>query len=212
MKGTRIVYSESELAWIHEHHTWSRKDLHQAFVQKFNRTDVSQSNLTSLCKRKGWLTGRDGRFVPGQESWNKGKSMPSHPNSARTQFKKGQEPHNTKHLGHRRISKDGYVEVSVAETNPHTGYQRRYVQEHRHRWEQANGPVPEGHALKCLDGDRTNTEPSNWEAVPRGMLPRLSGRWTGLPYDSAPAELKPTIMATAKLAHAANAARKRSSE
>jgi hypothetical protein len=30
-------------------------------------------------------------------------------------------------------------------------------------------------ALKCLDGNKQNTDPSNWEAVPRALLPRLAG-------------------------------------
>lgn len=77
------------------------------------------------------------------------------------------------------------------------------------RWEAEHGPVPPGMALKCLDGNRQNTDPENWEAIPRGMLPRLAGgRWNRLPYDSAPDELKPTIMAIAKLDHAARAAAK----
>ena len=133
---------------------------------------------------------------------NKGRKMPFHPNSARTRFRKGQLPHNTKWLGHERVNRDGYVEISVAEKNPHTGYERRYVHKHRHLWEQANGPVPEGMALKCLDGDKLNTDPSNWEAVPRGLLPRLNGRG-GIAYDEAEPELKPTIMAMAKLKHRA---------
>jgi hypothetical protein len=39
------------------------------------------------------------------------------------------------------------------------------------------------------------------------MAPRLNGRF-GRGYDAAPAELKPIILATAKLEHAAREARK----
>jgi hypothetical protein len=202
MKGHRIPWSAAELAWIEARHDMPRRDLHAAFVAAFGRADVSLSNIVALCKRRGWLTGRDGRFPPGIVPANKGRRMPFHPNSARTRFRKGNLPHNTRHLGHERISQDGYVEVSVAETNPHTGYERRYVLKHRWLWERANGPVPEGHALKCLDGDRTNCDPSNWQAVPRSLLPRLNGRF-GRNYDTAPAEIKPTILAIAELEHAA---------
>ena len=94
------------------------------------------------------------------------------------------------------------MEVSIAEPNPCTGFERRYVLKHRHLWEQENGHVPKGSALKCLDGDRTNCDPSNWELVDRAMLPRLSGRY-GRGYDDAPDELKPVIMATTKLEFAA---------
>lgn len=61
--------------------------------------------------------------------------------------------------------------------------------------------------LKCLDGDKLNCAPSNWIAVPQGMLPRLNGN-SGRDYDKAPAELKPTILAIAKLEHKAREARK----
>jgi hypothetical protein len=58
--------------------------------------------------------------------------------------------------------------------------------------------------LKCLDGNRLNTAPSNWEAVSRALLPRLAGgrHKKHVPYDEAPNELKPTILAVAKLEHA----------
>ena len=66
-------------------------------------------------------------------------------------------------------------------------------------WQQAHGPIPEGMALKCKT-DRLNTDPSNWELIPRALLPRLNGRF-GRGYDQAPDELKTTIMAVAKLEH-----------
>lgn len=133
--------------------------------------------------------------------FNFGKTRPFNANSARTQFKKGGVPPNVKYLGHERVSKDGYVEISVAETNPHTGYGRRYVLKHKHLWEQLHGPVPAGHALKCLDGNRLNTDPSNWTPVSRGLMPLLNGRW-GPNYDQAAPELKPVLLTLAKLKQA----------
>lgn len=210
MKGRRIVYSAEELGWLEEHRTLPISDYHARFVAAFGRSDVAAAHLHALRKRKGWKTGRTGQFVKGQEPLNKGKPCApgkggNHPNARRTQFKKGQEPHNTRYLGHERVSKDGYVEISVDQQNPHTGYRRRYVLKHKWLWEQANGPVPAGHALKCLDGNRQNTDPSNWEPVPRAMLPRLAGgnRYhRKLAYDQAAPEVRPAIMAVAKLRHA----------
>lgn len=219
MRGQRINYSTAEMAWLEEHRTLVISDYHEAFQLTFARPEITAQNLHSLRKRKGWKTGRTGQFEKGQEPPNKGKQCPPgaggrHPNAIRTQFRKGQEPHNTKHLGHERINVDGYVEISVAETNPHTGYGRRYVHKHVHLWELANGPVPEGHCLKALDGDRTNTDPSNWEAIPRGVLPRLNGgRATRvMAYDTAPAELKPTLLALAKVEQKASEVQRRRRE
>ena len=203
MKGRAIKYSAEELAFIEARKNLPRKELHASFVRAFGRDDVSQPNLTALCKRKGWLTGRTGRFQKGMKPWNKGKKMPFNPNSAKNWFRKGQRPHNTKWEGHENVRKDGYVWISVRQRNQHTGFERRYVLKHKWLWERENGPLPKGYALKCLDGNRRNTDPDNWVAIPRAMLPLLAGK-SGRDYDSAPASLKPVIMATARLQLAAS--------
>ena len=207
MKGQHTRYSQVELDWINGYRDLTRADLHALFQQIFHRPEVTQANLTALCKRRGWLTGRTGHYAKGQTPMNKGQKMPFHPNSAATRFKPGSVPQNVKPLGAERITKDGYVEISVDQTNPHTGYARRYVQKHRWLWEQVHGPVPANHRLKCLDGDRTNTAPENWTAIPMALAPRLNGRF-GRGYDAAPAEVKPTLLAIAKLEHAARERRK----
>ena len=199
MKGRWIRWSPAELAFIERHRKLPRQELHAKFVAEFGRHDVSFESVNSLCKRNGWRNGRDCRITKGSVPANKGKKMPFNPNSARTQFKKGQRPQNTKWAGHERVGSHGYVEISINETNPHTGFERRYVLKHRWLWERLHGPLPDGMVLKCK-GDVLNTDPSNWEAVPRGVLPRLSARF-GRGYDAAPDELKPVIMAVAKLEH-----------
>ena len=196
-----IHYSRAELAWISRYRRLARLRLHALFCERFNRRDVSMDNLKAFCTRMGWKTGRTGQFKPGQISWNKGKKMPYNANSARTQFKKGNLPHNTKYLGHERVSKDGYVEISVNEMNPHTGYERRYVLKHKYLWEQKYGPVPKGMCLKALDGDRQNTDPDNWELIPRGMLPLMNG-FRGPNYQTAEPEVRPAILTLTKLRRA----------
>ena len=202
-----ISYITEELAWIEANKDWPRRRLHSAFCFQFGRKDVSEVNLTSLCKRKGWLTGRTGCFPPGRAPMNKGKKMPFNAASARTWFQKGQRPLNKHDVGYESVSRDGYVMICVAEPNPWTGAATHMVPKHRRVWEAANGPVPAGMRLKCLDGDKTNTEPSNWEAIPIALAPRLNGRF-GRGYDAADPELKPLIMAITKLEHAARTARK----
>ncbi len=217
MKGRAVPYSAEELAWLEENQSWPLPIWHRIFVMFFERRDVTVGNLKALRARRGWATGRTGRFEKGAVPANKGKRCPEGKGgrsaaSRRTQFQRGREPGNTKWLGHERMTKDGYVMVSVAETNPHTGYHRRYVLKHRWLWERANGKLAQDHCLKCLDGNRQNCDPANWIAVPRGLLPRLSGRWTAVAFDDAPAELKPVILAAAKLRHGAREAAKRSAQ
>lgn len=210
MKGRPISYSEAELLWIEGHRDWPRAKAHAAFVERFNRHDVVFDNFKALCTRRGWKTGRSGRFEKGQAAHNKGKPMPYHPNSAATRFKKGNRTgranENWKPIGTERLTEDGYVERKVHDGMPR---QSRWRAVHLINWEAVNGPLPEGHALKCLDGTKQNTDPSNWEAIPRALLPKLNARWRGVPFDQAEPELKPAIMAAAKLEHAAREARKK---
>lgn len=210
MKGRRIEWSAPELAWIEARKHLPRRELHRQFCDWWFRYDVTEAHIKALCKRRGWLTGRTGGFEAGAVPWNKGREMEWNPGSARTQFKRGQEPHNArgKGVGHERVNVYGYVEICVAETNPFTGFERRYVAKHRWLWEQLHGPLPDGQVLKCLDGNKLNTDPSNWEAIPRALLPRLNG-WWNTAFDTAEPELKPAMMAIAKLEHAARTARRR---
>ena len=200
-RGHGLPYSPRELAWIKRHRSLPRREAHALFCRTFSRPDVSLDHIKALCHRKGWMTGRTGCFSKGCTPANLGKKMPYHANSAKTQFKKGGVPHNTKYLGHERVSVDGYVEISIAETNPYTSYGRRYVLKHRFLWEQQHGRVPDGHVLKSLDGNRLNTDPSNWTIIPRALLPLLNGH-RGPNYDQAAPDVKPVILTLAKLKRA----------
>jgi hypothetical protein len=215
MNGRAIRYSFDELAFVYLRRAMPRISLHAAFVAWFGRSDVSVAHLKALCKRRGWLTGRDGRFEKGVVPVNKGKPCAPgtggrHPNARRTQFRKGERRGVVvslyKPIGTERVSRDGYRERKIHDGLP---WQSRWRTVHLIEWEKVNGPLPKGHALKCRDGDRANTDPANWEAIPRGVLPRLNGgrNRTRVAYDKAPDDLRPSIMAVAKLEHAARSRR-----
>ena len=210
-KGVSLVFAPHECAWIRDNADLPRADLLPSFQAAFPGRDITLAQLVSWRKRHGVRTGRDGRFPKGHEPWTKGRKIPYNPNSAKTRFKKGQIPHTWRGAGHESVDRHGYIWIVVDHPNPYTGAATWRVHKHRWLWEQANGPVPEGHALKCLDGDKTNCDPSNWEAIPRAMLPRLNGRF-GRDYDNAPDEVKPTIMAIARLEHRAREARQEAND
>jgi hypothetical protein len=196
VKPRRIDYTAEELAWIEANTALPIKECHRQFCEKFGRADLSANNIHGLKKRKKWLTGRKGS--EGMVPHNKGKPCPSsrHPNCARNHFKKGERADNANPIGHERL-KDGYVHVKAREGK----YQ--YEPKHRLLWEKEHGPLADGMMLKCLDGNKLNTHPSNWEAVPVGMIIRLNGGRTKrhLAFDAAPPELKPALLAVAKIAH-----------
>lgn len=115
---------------------------------KSGRTNGSQGGAT--------------RFKKGMTPWNKGKpgSTGTHPNSRRTQFKKGEmsgaAQHNYVPVGSLRITKDGYLERKVTDDHPVPA--RRWVALHRLVWEAANGPVPKNHIVRFKGGMRTAVE------------------------------------------------------
>lgn len=90
----------------------------------------------------GHQLGVEHRFVKGQPSPTKGMRLPGH-GSPVTQFKPGQKPHNALPIGSLRIGV-GYLQIKLYDT----GYPPRdWVMYHRHVWEQAHGPIPEGHVV-----------------------------------------------------------------
>lgn len=99
------------------------------------------------------------RFKPGHEPWNRGKKgWKAGGRSAETRFKKGEmsgaAQHNYKPIGSHRISKVGYLERKVTDDHPVPA--RRWVAVHRLVWEAAHGPIPSGHAVAFLPGQRTD--------------------------------------------------------
>lgn len=111
------------------------------------------------------------RFQKGQVPMNKGKrehefrSKEACARCAKTQFKPGQRPHNTKPVGYERITDDGYILIKVS-------MDYKMVLKHRWVWEQAHGAIPEGYNIMFRDGNRLNCSLDNLELVSRGEAAR----------------------------------------
>lgn len=178
--------------------------------QRAQKLGLSKSAAFLASPASGRTNGRQGigtRFVKGQTPHNKGKPFPRRGRMAETQFKKGNRTgaanRNYQPIGTERLNEDGYLERKIHDGVP---MQSRWRLVHLLRWEAINGPIPKGMALKSLDGNRQNTDLDNWTLIPRALLPRLvGGNGRGkrrLAFDAAPAEIKPTLLAVAKLEHA----------
>lgn len=187
-------------------------------------TPLTESQIGYGKTRFGVKSGtHGGRFVKGQQSWNKGKTwdeiMPpeSQERSRAACFKKG-EVHDRpdgwiKPIGYERVSKDGYVEVKVRDSAT-DGVQPRepgrfncnYRMKHHVEWERANGrPVPPGTQIVFANHDRRDFGPENLVAVPRALWAVICRR--GIEYrDRASLE---AAMKVAELDRAISAARRR---
>lgn len=155
-------------------------------VDAFEREFDVRPTLTSVKNAKarfGLKSGTvGGRFEPGQEPFNKGRSwdewMPegSREGCRRTQFKKGElcgiAAENVKPIGYERVS-DGYLYVKVKDTPQRQepgSFNDNFKLKHHVVWEEANGmPVPPSTMIVFADHDKTNLDPDNLVAVPRSV-------------------------------------------
>lgn len=111
------------------------------------------------------------RFQKGQVPMNKGKredefrSKEASARCAKTQFKKGIRPYNTKPIGYERITDDGYILIKVS-------MDCKMVLKHRWVYEQVHGEIPDGYNIMFRDGNRQNCSLDNLELVSRGEAAR----------------------------------------
>jgi hypothetical protein len=191
------IYTEAQIDFLRRNYQGrSLAQITDLFNLVFrDRKTVAQ--IKAAISNRGFTSGRTGRFEKGHKPWNHGTKGQGLTGRNKTSFTKGNRPPNRRRLGARRIdSKDGYSLVKVRETNPYTGTPTRFKPEHVHVWEKAHGPVPEGHVVMFRNGN--NSPPirlANLALVSRAEQLELNRRG----YKDAPAELKPSIMATARL-------------
>lgn len=186
-------YTPEQLEWLRRNYPrMICKELTDAFNRHFHARQSATAIKTCLDRYK-IRSGRTGRFEKGQRPWNHGVTGYMGPN--RTSFRKGHVPHNTRPLWSERVGKDGYIEMSVPERNPHTGFRSRFKHKHVWLWEQAHGTVPAGSVVVFRDGNRRNFDLRNLMLVKRSEL--LTMNLHG--YSHCPDVLKPSVLALAKL-------------
>ncbi len=157
--GYPIKYTDEMLEWAQANQAdITRARLTELFNAKFDM-NLGRGTLAALCKRKGWKSNIDARYPKGIVPWNKGKKGYMGANA--TSFKKGQMPKNHRPVGSERVTKDGYIQIKVAE--PRTWRLKHIVE-----WEKVHGSLPKGHCIRILDGDKTNCHIDNLICISRG--------------------------------------------
>lgn len=125
--------------------------------------------------RAGEALGAAHRFRPGQAPANKGLRRPGWaPGRMReTQFRKGERngvaARNYKPIGSERISADGYLERKINNDLP---MHRRWRAVHLLVWEATHGPLPPGHAVWFLNGDKSDIRLENLTLITRAEAMR----------------------------------------
>ncbi|WP_028392743.1 HNH endonuclease signature motif containing protein [Bacillus cihuensis] len=169
MRAPAHNYTDEQKIFVRENIKGrSRKELTELFNDNFN-TNLKVTQMVGFIKRNGLVSGLDGRFIKGQEAWNKGVRGVDFcgENGKKTQFKKGNKPHNYKPVGTERVNGDDYVDIKIADPN-------KWRAKHLIVWESVNGEIPKKHVVIFGDGNRRNFEPDNLILVSRAQLAMLN--------------------------------------
>lgn len=140
------------------------QELADLFNQKFN-TNITSRTIKSYKANNKLNSGLTGKFRKGQTPHNKGKKIPKevYEKVKHTMFAKGNVPPNHRPVGSERISKDGYIEVKVAEPN-------KWRLKQRVVYEETKGKIPEGCPIIFLDGNKRNFDIGNLRCITRSEL------------------------------------------
>ena len=158
-------YTDEEHVFMREYvpgHSYS--EIRTAYIEKFGR-EITYGRIKSYIGNHHLNTGRTGCFQKGNIPYNKGRKMPPevYEKTKATMFKKGNIPQNYRPVGSERITKDGYIEIKIADPN-------KWQLKHKYVYEQINGKIPNGYAILFLDGNKLNTDISNLKLIKRSEL------------------------------------------
>lgn len=188
-------YTQEQIDWLRINRPkMTKKEMAMLFAECFGVV-IGPEALQQVCIRNGIQSTSDGRFKRGNVPHNAGKKHPLRGRSIETVFRKGQSPHNIVRIGTiawkgRNYKKNevGYLAVKIAEPA-----QWEYL--HRRLWREHYGAIPVGSVIIFADNNRENLTIENLACLTRSELVRLNQ----MQYNQQPDELKPAILALAKL-------------
>lgn len=160
------ILNDKEYNFIFENYKGnSPMEMAELLNNKFKK-NFSVMQIKNFYGRHHLNSGKTGYFTAGHKPHNKGKKLCEYlsPELIKkikvSQFKKGNIPKNHKEIYSERITKDGYIEVKIAEPNV-------WKLKHRYVWEQAHGKVPKGSVIRFLDGNKQNCNIDNLVLISR---------------------------------------------
>ena len=190
---------------------WTKED-DQRFIELYTNTPSkdltkifncsyaaikNRANTLNVKKSGEYMeANKPGQYRKGNIPLNKGKKMkPELYNKVKSSmFKKGHQPHNTKHDGAISIRKDKRgIPYKFIRTK-----QSVWIPLHRYVWEKQNGPIPKNHNILFKDGDTLNVSLDNLIMVDNKELMEINS------LQNYPEELRLLIHAKAALSRQIN--------
>lgn len=145
-----------------KHQVWNYANSHglhkeEGFIQRVGKANSQHPKSIATRFKKGNIPVNKGVKGYGNMS-EKAKG-----NMMRTQFRKGNKPHNWKPIGSERISADGYRLIKIQDGKGKHNWQLEQIIV----WEKANGKLEKGTCLWHKDGNLLNNNIENLEAISR---------------------------------------------
>ena len=176
MKGKGHKWTEGEKAFLRKVTPGrSHREIFELCRKEFDWEIPDVETIKGAIHRYHLNTGRTGRFVKGQKAHNKGQKLTAeiYAKAEPTMFRKGNLPHNTHPVGKERMTKDGYIRVKVSDDRT-VPSRKNWKFKHHLIYEAEHGPIPEGHTVTFLDGDKSNFSLENLVCIPREINLRMN--------------------------------------
>ena len=159
-----MKYEKEHIEFIKAHQGASAREMAELFTNHFN-IPVSINQMQGLMYRNHLSSGKTGEFKKGHIPYNKGKKMTEelYKKCKPTMFKKGHIPKNSREIGSERITKDGYTQIKITESD---GWKLK----HRLVYEEHYGEIPVGYSILFCDGNKQNCDIDNLILVSRSEL------------------------------------------
>jgi hypothetical protein len=157
--------TDEHIQYLRDHQHLTRPVLLAQFNAKFS-ANLTMDGLSTRCyrlkiKSTAQKKPNSGCFNKGLTPWNKGKKGLRV--SPASEFKKGNLPAQTKPVGSmRRTLRDNILQIKIA--NP-----KVWRDVHKLIYEEHHGPIPKGHVIIFLDGDKNNFDVQNLACISRGV-------------------------------------------
>lgn len=145
----------------------SKNEIAELANARYGEGTITPEQVAAYKKNHNIPSGLDMRFRKGRVPHNKGTHPKTTGRMGETQFKKGNRPHNARPVGSERVTRDGYIEIKVAEPN-------KWELKHRVVWEELHGPIPDGNLIVFRDGDKLNLDPDNLVMISKSVNARLN--------------------------------------
>lgn len=165
-----MKYTEEMHQFLKEYMpTHVHAEIVEAFNERFPDSGFTYKHSRAYVKNHKVKTASNGRFQKGCTSYNKGKKMSAEQRAkaAGTMFKSGHTPHNHVPVGTIVVATVGYHKIKLGEPD-------KWMLYARYLWEQEHGPIPEGHKVIHINGDRLDDRIENLELVKDSELSRIN--------------------------------------